>query len=136
MTVNKTKLITLLMLVTLMSTALELSAQSNQSEQDASERSPASQQETQQPISASEVLRLEETIRGNKEQPQVLTIVPWQLPSHQRINENKAWQPMIDRLPSIERGQFLRDLAVVSEISDEANDPGENPSTATARSAQ
>lgn len=136
MTVNKQNCLALLVLVTLMSTALELSAQSNQSEQDATERSPASQQEAQQPISTSEVLRLEETIRGNKEQPQVLTIVPWQLPSHQRINENKAWQPMIDRLPSIERGQFLRDLAVVSEISDEANDAGENPSTATARSAQ
>lgn len=136
MTVNNIKLMMLLTLVTLMSTALKLSAQSNQSEQSVLEQPVVLQQEAQQPISTSEVLRLEETIRGNKEQPQVLTIVPWQLPSHQRINENKAWQPIIDRLPSIERGQFLRDLAVVSEITDEANDAGENPSNATARSAQ
>lgn len=64
----------------------------------------------------SEVLRLEETIRANKEQPQVLTIVPWQLPTHQRIDETKAWQPVLSKLPSIERSQFLRDLAVVDEI--------------------
>ena len=64
----------------------------------------------------SEVLRLEDTIRANREQPQVLTIVPWQLPSHQRIDESKAWQPVVDKLPNIERNQFLRELAVVDEI--------------------
>jgi hypothetical protein len=128
--------IALLTLVTLMSSAAKLSAQTNQSEQDTAVPPATSQQARQQPISASEVLRLEETIRGNKEQPQVLTIVPWQLPSHQRINENKAWQPMIEALPSIERGQFLRDLAVVSEISDGANDPGENRPASTAMATQ
>jgi hypothetical protein len=136
MTVNNSKYIALLTLVTLMSSAAKLSAQTNQSEQDTAVPPATSQQARQQPISASEVLRLEETIRGNKEQPQVLTIVPWQLPSHQRINENKAWQPMIEALPSIERGQFLRDLAVVSEISDGANDPGENRPASTAMATQ
>lgn len=65
----------------------------------------------QQPI-----LRLEDTIRGNKEQPQVLTIVPWQLPVHQRINENEEWQLQVNKLPSIERNAFLRRLAVVNEM--------------------
>jgi hypothetical protein len=136
MTVNNSKYIALLTLVTLMSSAAKLSAQTNQSEQDTAVPPATSQQARQQPISPSEILRLEETIRGNKEQPQVLTIVPWQLPSHQRINENKAWQPMIEALPSIERGQFLRDLAVVSEISDGANDPGENRPASTAMATQ
>lgn len=66
---------------------------------------------SQQPI-----LRLEDTIRGNKEQPQVLTIVPWQLPVHQRINENTQWQLQVTQLSSIERNAFLRKLAVVKEI--------------------
>ena len=66
---------------------------------------------SQQPI-----LRLEDTIRGNKEQPQVLTIVPWQLPVHQRINENTQWQLQVTQLSSIERNAFLRNLAVVKEI--------------------
>ncbi|WP_395338889.1 hypothetical protein PN836_012985 [Ningiella sp. W23] len=57
-------------------------------------------------------LRLEETIRANKEQPQVLTIVPWQLPTHQRINETQNWQPVVNTLPSIERNQFLQELAL------------------------
>ncbi|MFC4698748.1 hypothetical protein ACFO4O_01055 [Glaciecola siphonariae] len=62
------------------------------------------------------VLRLEQTIRANREQPQVLTIVPWQLPSHQRIDETQTWQSAVTQLPSIERNQFLRDLAVVDDI--------------------
>jgi hypothetical protein len=71
----------------------------------------ASNTNSQQPV-----LRLEDTIRGNKEQPQVLTIVPWQLPVHQRINENTEWQLQVTQLPSIERNAFLRNLAVVNEI--------------------
>ena len=56
------------------------------------------------------VLKLEETIRGNKEQPQVLTIVPWQLPIHQRISENRDWLQSKEKLPPIERSAFLRKL--------------------------
>lgn len=66
--------------------------------------------------SASDILRLEQTIRANKEQPQVLTIVPWQLPTHQRINETQTWQPVVQNLPSIERSQFLKDLSVIDDI--------------------
>lgn len=62
------------------------------------------------------ILRLEDTIRGNKEQPQVLTIVPWQLPVHQRISENEQWGLQVNQLSSIERNAFLRRLAVVKEI--------------------
>jgi hypothetical protein len=72
------------------------------------------------------ILRLEDTIRGNKEQPQVLTIVPWQLPKHQRINENSEWQTQVTQLSSIERNAFLRNLAVVKELnsaSTQAGDP-------------
>jgi hypothetical protein len=71
-------------------------------------------------LNAAEVLRLEQTIRANKEQPQVLTIVPWQLPTHQRISENTAWQPVVEQLPIIERNQFLRDLAIADDILSES----------------
>lgn len=78
----------------------------------------------------SQILRLEQTIRANKEQPQVLTIVPWQLPTHQRLNETKTWQPVVEALPSIERGQFLRDLAIVNQtisLSANSSDSNEDP---------
>jgi hypothetical protein len=67
--------------------------------------------------SSQPILRIEDTIRGNKEQPQVLTIVPWQLPVHQRINENTQWQLQVTQLSSIERNAFLRNLAVVKEMN-------------------
>jgi hypothetical protein len=63
-------------------------------------------------------LKLETTIRGNKEQPQVLTIVPWQLPVHQRINENKEWVLQVSKMPSIERNAFLSNMAVMKELND------------------
>lgn len=93
-----------------------------QSTQELSEKEPldSSQEEAQQQSankdSTQTVLRLEDTIRGNKEQPQVLTIVPWQLPIHQRISESKEWQMDVKKLPSIERNSFLRNLAVVKEL--------------------
>jgi hypothetical protein len=76
-------------------------------------------QEIEQSTQASpqSILRLEDTIRGNKEQPQVLTIVPWQLPVHQRISDNQQWGLQVNPLPSIERTAFLRRLAVVKEIN-------------------
>jgi hypothetical protein len=71
--------------------------------------------------SGEEVLRLEDTIRGNREQPQVLTIVPWQLPIHQRIDENKEWQQQVTSLNSIERGAFLRNLALKQTLKERIN---------------
>jgi hypothetical protein len=71
--------------------------------------------------SEEELLRLEDTIRGNREQPQVLTIVPWQLPIHQRIDENKEWQQQVTSLNSIERGAFLRNLALKQTLKERIN---------------
>lgn len=88
-------------------------------EQETSPQKAALQSVSQSPpntTSEQPILRLEDTIRGNKEQPQVLTIVPWQLPVHQRINENTEWQLQASQLSSIERNAFLRNLAVVKEI--------------------
>jgi hypothetical protein len=137
MAANKFSPLSLVMVLTCMSALMLAHAQSNEDQQELPQQAVETLQDTQavqaqqQPISSNEILRLEETIRGNKEQPQVLTIVPWQLPSHQRINENKAWQPMIEDLPSIERGQFLRDLAVVNDISSGNGENANNPPPST-----
>jgi hypothetical protein len=137
MAANKFSPLSLVMVLTCMSALMLAHAQSNEDQQELPQQAVETLQDTQavqaqqQPISSNEILRLEETIRGNKEQPQVLTIVPWQLPSHQRINENKAWQPMIEDLPSIERGQFLRDLAVVNDISSGNGESANNPPPST-----
>lgn len=86
---------------------------------DTSLQEQANSQTPQKPnTNRDEILRLEDTIRGNKEQPQVLTIVPWQLPVHQRINENSQWQLQVMQLPPIERTAFLRKLAVMSELGE------------------
>ncbi|MFT5276713.1 MAG: hypothetical protein ACI97K_002292 [Glaciecola sp.] len=64
-----------------------------------------------------DILRLEETIRGNKEQPKVLSIVPWQLPLHQRIDRNEQrWAPIQTQLKPLERNSFLKEIKLIDVI--------------------
>ena len=64
-----------------------------------------------------EILRLEETIRGNKEQPKVLSIVPWQLPLHQRIDRNEnRWAPIKTSLKPMVRNNFLKEINLLEGI--------------------
>lgn len=79
--------------------------------------------------SSTDILRLEETIRGNKEQPKVLSIVPWQLPLYQRIDRNKQpWAPLKTELKSLERNSFLKEIKILEGI--------QNGQSATAVDAQ
>lgn len=57
-------------------------------------------------------LRLEDTIRGNKEQPRVLSIVPWQLPKYRPIEGALDWQPSLISPRPIHRDSFTRQLSV------------------------
>jgi hypothetical protein len=67
--------------------------------------------------SSADILRLEETIRGNKEQPKVLSIVPWQLPLYQRIDRNEQrWAPMKTRLKLLERSSFLKEIKLLKGV--------------------
>ncbi|WP_414829938.1 hypothetical protein [Alteromonas sp. H39] len=59
-----------------------------------------------------EPLRLEDTIRGNKEQPRVLSIVPWQLPKYRPIEGALDWQPSLISPRPIHRDSFTRQLSV------------------------
>lgn len=81
-------------------------------------------------VSASgDVLRLEETIRGNKEQPKVLSIVPWQLPLHQRIDRNEnRWAPIKTSLKPLVRNKFLKEINLLEGI--------QNSQTTTSVSAE
>ena len=64
-----------------------------------------------------DILRLEETIRGNKEQPKVLSIVPWQLPLYQRIDRNEQrWAPIKTKLKPMERNSFLKEIKLLKGI--------------------
>lgn len=64
-----------------------------------------------------EPLRLEATIRGDKEQPRVISIVPWQLPEHRDIEGTLSWKPKNSKLKPLERKQFLRKVALSKKFS-------------------
>lgn len=75
------------------------------------------------------VLQLEATIRGNKELPKVLSIVPWQLPQHRAIHQPDLGQTQLMTFPFIERGQLtrqlrLREKMLVETKSSKASEPG------------
>jgi len=73
--------------------------------------------------SSGNILRLEETIRGNKEQPKVLSIVPWQLPLYQRIDRNEQrWAPIKTKLNSLERNSFLKEIKLLEGIQNGHSD--------------
>ncbi|MDO6565569.1 hypothetical protein Q4561_00725 [Alteromonas sp. 1_MG-2023] len=83
--------------------------------------SAAQQEET----SPDEPLRLEATIRGDKEQPRVISIVPWQLPIHREIEGTLSWEPSNKELEPLNRKQFLRKVALSKQFS--ATGPFANP---------
>lgn len=55
-------------------------------------------------------LQLEETIRADRQQPQVLTIVPWQLPIHKRVDADLQWYRLPAKLEPLSRAQFLQKI--------------------------
>lgn len=78
--------------------------------------------------SGGEILRLEETIRGNKEQPKVLSIVPWQLPLHQRIDRNEnRWAPIKTSLKPMVRNKFLKEINLLEGIQTSQSTASNSP---------
>jgi len=108
-----------LALIALLNTPFVLFAQDEQPA-DVSEASKQIEKKTLKDNSP--IIRLEDTIRGNKEQPQVLTIVPWQLPFHKDIDEPTQWQPLKDTLPPIDRRTILRSLEIARLKRSSASD--------------
>ena len=77
----------------------------------------SAQQEEKQ---TNEPLRLEATIRGDKEQPRVISIVPWQLPAHRNIEGTLSWKPQQATPTPLERTQFLRKMALSQQFGKQA----------------
>jgi hypothetical protein len=61
------------------------------------------------------VIQLEETIRGNQEQPKVLTIVPWQSPKTKQALPS----PIVDRINKtfvpLQRDELKRQIHILNK---------------------
>jgi hypothetical protein len=55
-------------------------------------------------------IKLEETIRGNQEQPKVLTIVPWQSPKEKQALPSLILQRLNKKFQPLERDEFQRQI--------------------------
>ena len=60
-----------------------------------------------------EVITIEETIRGNQEQPKVLTIVPWQAPSLKEALPSQIVERINKQFAPLQRDEFLRELTAL-----------------------
>lgn len=57
-------------------------------------------------------LRIEETIKANKAQPQVISILPWQPPKYRNIEGILEWQPKASSPQRLERQVLLQQLHI------------------------
>ncbi|UTW46090.1 hypothetical protein KFE80_04120 [bacterium SCSIO 12696] len=74
------------------------------------EQSEAQKPEPKKPQTGSTILTLQSTITGNREQPKVLYIVPWQAPDGPE-SLRQGFQSDLDELfQPVERAEFLRQL--------------------------
>jgi len=67
-----------------------------------------------------EVLELESRVTGNREQPKVFSVVPWQTPESAPPDYDPLWNQLGDLFSQIEREEVLRAL--------DSEHPGGNPS--------
>lgn len=61
------------------------------------------------------VLQLEETIRGNQEQPKVLTIVPWQAPKAKQSLPSPIVERINKKFAPLQRDELLRQIKLVND---------------------
>jgi hypothetical protein len=62
-----------------------------------------------------QVIKLEDTIRGNQEQPKVLTIVPWQAPTFKQALPSPILQRINLKFVALERDEFSRQLQALTQ---------------------
>jgi hypothetical protein len=60
-----------------------------------------------------EVIKLEETIRGNQEQPKVLTIVPWQSPKTKQALPSPIVERINKKFVPLQRGELQRQIKIL-----------------------
>lgn len=61
------------------------------------------------------VIQLEDTIRGNQEEPKVLTIVPWQAPTVKQALPSPILQRINLKFVALERDEFSRQLQALNQ---------------------
>jgi hypothetical protein len=62
------------------------------------------------PTLQQKTIKIEETIRGNQEQPKVLTIVPWQSPKDKQALPNLVLERLNKPFLPLERDEFQRQI--------------------------
>jgi hypothetical protein len=60
-----------------------------------------------------EVIEIEETIRGNQEQPKVLTIVPWQLPKTKQALPSLIVERINKKFVPLQRDELKRQIKIL-----------------------
>jgi hypothetical protein len=60
-----------------------------------------------------EVIQLEETIRGNQEQPKVLTIVPWQSPKAKQALPSPIVERINKKFVPLQREELQRQIKIL-----------------------
>lgn len=62
--------------------------------------------------SQTDVIQLESTIRGDQQQPRVISIVPWNSPPHKRVSKVALTGERSEVMQPIERSAFLQRIAL------------------------
>jgi hypothetical protein len=60
------------------------------------------------------VIKLEETIRGNQEQPKVLTIVPWQSPKTKQALPSPIVERINKKFVPLQRDELKRQIQILN----------------------
>ncbi len=60
------------------------------------------------------VIKLEETIRGNQEQPKVLTIVPWQSPKAKQALPSPIVERINKKFVPLQRDELKRQIQILN----------------------
>ena len=97
--------------VTLLSLCCSVFAQQESNDTSAKVESKTKQEQTKPAPVVTEggVIQLEAVIRGNQQQPKVLTIVPWQSPERRNTLPSPVWQQVRQQLQPLERRNFLQE---------------------------
>lgn len=70
---------------------------------------------TQATAQEQQVIKLEDTIRGNQEQPKVLSIVPWQAPTVKQALPSPILERINLKFVPLERDEFSRQLQALTQ---------------------
>jgi hypothetical protein len=71
---------------------------------------------TEQPLDT-RVIKIETTIRGSREQPKVMSIVPWQPPSQKQVLPSPILQRIEQKFKPLKRDEFQRQVQYFEKLS-------------------